>query len=57
MAFLTAAAAAIFAVAYSPGASMTSLKQTLTQALLPYVSTTQLPSAVNSVAGGLQHHP
>jgi hypothetical protein len=53
MAFLTAAAAGIFSVAYNPGSS-TTLKQTLTQILLPYVSTAQLPSAVNSVAEGLQ---
>lgn len=54
MAFLTAAAAGIFSVAYTPGPSTTTLKQTLTQTLLPYISTAQIPSAVNSAVESLQ---
>jgi hypothetical protein len=53
MAFLTAAAAGAFAIAYSPGPSTEQLQQTLTQSLSQYVTATQLPSAVNSIVQNL----
>lgn len=54
MAFLTAAAAAIFARTYSSGLSSEALEQTLTQSLTTHIGTAQLPSVVDSIIQSLQ---
>lgn len=54
IAFLTAAAAAIFSRAYSPVQTAPELQQPLTQALSPYLKAAQLPSTVSNVLQNLE---
>jgi hypothetical protein len=56
MAFLTAAAAAIFAKAYSPGIASGDLLK-LSQTLAPFVNPSDLPSVVDNVTRAIEKQP